>query len=160
MIVYSDPAQDKCRLQGTAKIAEDGPSADLVISLNLIIYPNRNKCTNLKTKQKEMQKIAHKKRSLSKLKDYKYPFKVNLSPSCDLHSQIFQLSLVFSFVDFCDSKIFSNRRVKTKRPMPSTWWLGKTEKECVWQAPCPVLRGMKIDFNNEIWLYLLKPNVL
>ena len=43
IVVYSDPAQDKFRLQGTAKIAEDGPSADLVISLHLIIYPNRNK---------------------------------------------------------------------------------------------------------------------
>ena len=51
MIVYSDPAQDKCRLQGTAKIAEDGPSADLVISLHLIIYPNRKKYTTLKNKR-------------------------------------------------------------------------------------------------------------
>ena len=74
MIVYSDPAQDKCRLQGTAKIAEDGPSADLVISLNLIIYPNRNKCTNLKTKQKEMQKIAHKKTITFQIEGLQIPF--------------------------------------------------------------------------------------
>ena len=68
IVVYSDPAQDKFRLQGTAKIAEDGPSADLVISLNLIIYPNRNKYTTLKNER--------------------------------------------------DAR---NRRVKTKRPVPSTW---------------------------------------
>ena len=51
IVVCSDLAQDKFRLQGTAKIAEDGPSADLVISLNLIIYPNRKKYTTVK-KQK------------------------------------------------------------------------------------------------------------
>ena len=107
MIVYSDPAQDKCRLQGTAKIAEDGPSADLVISLNLIIYPNRNKCTNLNTKQKEMQKIAHKKRSLSKLKDYKYPFKVNLFPSCDFGTvKSFSDHLLFTLLTFVIQRFF------------------------------------------------------
>ena len=51
IVVCSDLAQDKFRLQGTAKIAEDGPSADLVISLNLIIYPNRNKYTTLRNER-------------------------------------------------------------------------------------------------------------
>ena len=72
MIVYSDPAQDKCRLQGTAKIAEDGPSADLVISLNLIIYPNRKKYTTLK-KQKRCKK-QHTKTVTFQIEGLQIPF--------------------------------------------------------------------------------------
>lgn len=105
MIVYSDPAQDKCRLQGTAKIAEDGPSADLVISLNLIIYPNRKKYTTLKNKRDA--KNSTQKRSLSKLKDYKYPFKVNLFPSCDFGTvKSFSNHLLFLLLTFVIRRFF------------------------------------------------------